>query len=91
MRRRRRERMSREARLRLAAPTAPNDQWCLDFVEDVRRSRGQVLGNLPAAGSLASAFGDRGPRAEEQVLSYAGVRNPRDRIVPSLGVTNAYP
>ena len=34
VRKRKRKRMSREARLPLEAPTTPNQLWCLDFVQD---------------------------------------------------------
>ena len=34
VRKRKRKRMSREARLPLEAPTGPNQLWCLDFVHD---------------------------------------------------------
>lgn len=68
VRKRSRKRVSREARLRLAAPTAHDQQWCLDFVQDAFAS-GRKFRTLPVVDIFT-----REPLAIEVDTSLPGTR-----------------
>jgi putative transposase len=81
VRKRKRKRMSREARLPLEAPTAPNQLWCLDFVHDVL-----FWGRKIRMLTVADVF-TREALAIEVDTSLSGVRVARvlDRVIGEHG------
>jgi putative transposase len=68
VRKRCRKRVSREARLPLEAPMAPNQQWCLDFVSDAL-AWGRKIRTLPVVDIFT-----REPLAIEVDTSLPGTR-----------------
>ena len=68
VRKRSRKRVSREARLPLEAPRAPNQQWCLDFVQDAL-AWGRKIRTLPVVDVFT-----REPLAIEVDTSLPGTR-----------------